>query len=368
MKQKAGFTLVELIVAMLVSTLVLGSLVALFGGSIREKSVGEKQQIAYAEARWALNEIKTTLRYATPSTIKPQAPQASTTQLVYECLIHKTPKATDDNQKYRMEIKWKDATKKQIVLTKTDITGSEKIEYVKTFPSAGQIAMSNFQQIFPVTLVGGDIYEIKLPIQYQFAGTPTPKTENFVTSVRPLATAVAVNDWLPLREQYNQVVDIIAKKKAGTTLTAAEQEIYDAYGSWYYSNDKVRQYLYNNVYNGNWPAVTTTYPLKDGTLETATLYLQPYLAASGNTLDTFLYLGKNVATGQWSSNFIYNHENDKWYFVKNYHPYINAIVGLSLVNVCWSSGSKSLQAQLEAGISDGTWLVEGTEGFTVQKE
>lgn len=64
MKKQAGFSLIELVVAMAVLALIMGAMVHLFGGSVTSLHTGARQEVVYEEARLLMNELKTTLRYA----------------------------------------------------------------------------------------------------------------------------------------------------------------------------------------------------------------------------------------------------------------------------------------------------------------
>ena len=64
MKKQSGFTLIELVVAMAVLGLIMGAMVHLFGSSVTSLHVGARQEVVYEEARLLMNELKTTLRYA----------------------------------------------------------------------------------------------------------------------------------------------------------------------------------------------------------------------------------------------------------------------------------------------------------------
>ena len=69
MSTKKGFTLVELLVGITIVLLIFGSIIGIFGSSFKLSQTGLKQQEAYAEARQALQEIKTTLRYADKNSV-----------------------------------------------------------------------------------------------------------------------------------------------------------------------------------------------------------------------------------------------------------------------------------------------------------
>ncbi|MCD7873904.1 MAG: type II secretion system GspH family protein [Acidaminococcaceae bacterium] len=78
MKKEAGFSLIELVVAMAVLALIMGAMVHLFGGSVVSLHTGSKQEVVYEEARLVMNELKTTLRYAERDSIEPEKPTAAT--------------------------------------------------------------------------------------------------------------------------------------------------------------------------------------------------------------------------------------------------------------------------------------------------
>lgn len=373
-KHSGGFTLVEVLVAMVVSGIILGGIVMLFGTSVLHKSAGERQQQVFEGGRQMLNELKTTLRYAKPSTINPQAPTADTESLTYDCEVYQEHTDLDKKmQSYTMEIKWRDAAKKQLVIRKINNT-EQREEYTRYFPSDDHLAMSAFEGNFPIVLVDekAGIYEIDLPLQYKMDQTGM-KLEHFVTSVRPLEAEVEnKNDWLEMRERYMKIADIVKRGSQNGTLTAAEQEIYAAYKAGYiswggFNNDGVRNYVRDTYYSGTWPEARVTYPLKNGTLNTETRYVQPNLQNAANIEDTFLFLGlSGTAKNNWNTNFIYNHEVKKWSFIKEYSQYNNSIANNSYNQRFWVSGANPLGKEITDNLS-GLWIYEGTDGYVVTK-
>ena len=73
MKKRAGFTLVELIIAIAIMAIVFGGLVALFGRTSIASRTGLNQEKAYEEARLVMEQLKTSLRYANKDEVKNQS-------------------------------------------------------------------------------------------------------------------------------------------------------------------------------------------------------------------------------------------------------------------------------------------------------
>ena len=70
MKKNAGFTLIELIVAIVLMGVIFGTIIGLFSKEITQQQAGVSQQELFTQARAIMNEVKTTLRYADIDSIK----------------------------------------------------------------------------------------------------------------------------------------------------------------------------------------------------------------------------------------------------------------------------------------------------------
>ena len=189
MKKQAGFSLIELVVAMAVLALIMGAMVHLFGGSVTSLHTGARQEVVYEEARLLMNELKTTLRYADKDSIDPEQPTVSTNKFSYKGNLwdRHMDIAQGTNKEYKVTVEWKDDTKKQLQVTREDITdGSKKIT---VFPNDSNNSI--FEGKFPVTsekltLNDGNtviMYKIALPLQYEFNGQM--KTQTLETKVVP---------------------------------------------------------------------------------------------------------------------------------------------------------------------------------------
>lgn len=189
MKKQSGFTLIELVVAMAVLGLIMGAMVHLFGSSVTSLHVGARQEVVYEEARLLMNELKTTLRYADKDSIDPEQPTVSTSKFSYKGNLwdRHMDIAQGTNKEYKVTVEWKDDTKKQLQVTREDITdGSKKIT---VFPNDSNNSI--FEGKFPVTsetltLNDGNtviMYKIALPLQYEFNGQM--KTQTLETKVVP---------------------------------------------------------------------------------------------------------------------------------------------------------------------------------------
>ncbi|MCB6608114.1 prepilin-type N-terminal cleavage/methylation domain-containing protein [[Clostridium] symbiosum] len=85
------------------------------------------------------------------------------------------------------------------------------------------------------------------------------------------------------------------------------------------SNDKIREYLLNNIYNGQWPkADEKLFGIPSG----QSFYIQPYIDLVGKggienvgQESIFTYIGKRPDnTGnRWVAYYIYDNEHQKWY-------------------------------------------------------
>ena len=123
MSTKKGFTLVELLVGITIVLLIFGSIIGIFGSSFKLSQTGLKQQEAYAEARQALQEIKTTLRYADKNSV---VFNAEHTLMTYsgKYFDKHWEAAQGANVLYRMTLDFSNG--KQLVIKKELVQGTEK--------------------------------------------------------------------------------------------------------------------------------------------------------------------------------------------------------------------------------------------------
>ena len=275
MKKQSGFTLIELVVAMAVLGLIMGAMVHLFGSSVTSLHVGARQEVVYEEARLLMNELKTTLRYADKDSIDPEQPTVSTSKFSYKGNLwdRHMDIAQGTNKEYKVTVEWKDDTKKQLQVTREDITdGSKKIT---VFPNDSNNSI--FEGKFPVTsetltLNDGNtviMYKIALPLQYEFNGQM--KTQTLETKVVPSEEEEKETIEERIYKSYHLLLSIAEKKASGTALTSSEQVEYNKFENYYISkgianidycisnNDKLRTYILETKFNGTWPAKTINF-------------------------------------------------------------------------------------------------------------
>lgn len=266
MKKQSGFTLIELVVAMAVLGLIMGAMVHLFGSSVTSLHVGARQEVVYEEARLLMNELKTTLRYADKDSIDPEQPTVSTSKFSYKGNLwdRHMDIAQGTNKEYKVTVEWKDDTKKQVQVTREDITdGSKKIT---VFPNDSNNSI--FEGKFPVTsetlnLNDGNtviMYKIALPLQYEFNGQM--KTQTLETKVVPSEEEEKETIEERIYKSYHLLLSIAEKKASGTALTSSEQVEYNKFENYYISkgianidycisnNDKLRTYILETKFNG----------------------------------------------------------------------------------------------------------------------
>ncbi|WP_307743381.1 prepilin-type N-terminal cleavage/methylation domain-containing protein [uncultured Phascolarctobacterium sp.] len=328
MKKQSGFTLIELVVAMAVLGLIMGAMVHLFGSSVTSLHVGARQEAVYEEARLLMNELKTTLRYADKDSIDPEQPTVSTSKFSYKGNLwdRHMDIAQGTNKEYKVTVEWKDDTKKQLQVTREDITdGSKKIT---VFPNDSNNSI--FEGKFPVTsetltLNDGNtviMYKIALPLQYEFNGQM--KTQTLETKVVPSEEEVTETPEEKMLKEYTSLVSIWHKLKNGEVLTSSERNSLDDFKKFFGTsndslwqlgnNDKIREYLLSEKYGGAWFSVN---------INGKTVYMNPYGYGDTNvpiTVDNVFLIGytdPDKTTG-WNVNYVYNPENKKWYhLIKN---------------------------------------------------
>ena len=325
MKKQSGFTLIELLVAMAVLGLIMGAMVHLFGSSVTSLHVGARQEVVYEEARLLMNELKTTLRYADKDSIDPEQPTVSTSKFSYKGNLwdRHMDIAQGTNKEYKVTVKWKDDTKKQLQVTREDITdGSKKIT---VFPNDSNNSI--FEGKFPVTsetltLNDGNtviMYKIALPLQYEFNGQM--KTQTLETKVVPSEEEEKETIEERIYKSYHLLLSIAEKKASGTALTSSEQVEYNKFENYYISkgianidycisnNDKLRTYILETKFNGTWPAKT---------INGVDVYMQPYCDINSKpaTNNVFVFGSTSVmnesSNKNWNANYIYDYERKIW--------------------------------------------------------
>ena len=326
MKKQSGFTLIELLVAMAVLGLIMGAMVHLFGSSVTSLHVGARQEVVYEEARLLMNELKTTLRYADKDSIDPEQPTVSTSKFSYKGNLwdRHMDIAQGTNKEYKVTVEWKDDTKKQLQVTREDITdGSKKITI---FPNDSNNSI--FEGKFPVTsetltLNDGNtviMYKIALPLQYEFNGQM--KTQTLETKVVPSEEGEKETIEERIYKSYHLLLSIAEKKASGTALTSSEQVEYNKFENYYISkgitninycignNDKLRTYILETKFNGTWPAKT---------INGVDVYMQPYcdINSKPTTNNVFVFGSTSVmnesSNKNWNTNYIYDYERKSWY-------------------------------------------------------
>ncbi|WP_302299102.1 prepilin-type N-terminal cleavage/methylation domain-containing protein [Phascolarctobacterium faecium] len=326
MKKQAGFSLIELVVAMAVLALIMGAMVHLFGGSVTSLHTGARQEVVYEEARLLMNELKTTLRYADKDSIDPEQPTVSTNKFSYKGNLwdRHMDIAQGTNKEYKVTVEWKDDTKKQLQVTREDITdGSKKIT---VFPNDSNNSI--FEGKFPVTsetltLNDGNtviLYKIALPLQYEFNGQM--KTQTLETKVVPSKDEVTETPEEKMLKEYTNLVSIWHKLRNGKGLTSSERNSLDDFKKFFNensdllwqlgSNDEIRKYLLREKYGGIWPKVD---------INGKTVYMNPYGYDNRKdpiTIDNIFLIGYTELdkTG-WYVNYVYNQEDKHWYYSKN---------------------------------------------------
>ncbi|MDD4321122.1 MAG: prepilin-type N-terminal cleavage/methylation domain-containing protein [Acidaminococcaceae bacterium] len=371
MKKNAGFTLIELVVAIVLMGIVFGTIIGLFSQSVKQQQAGVSQQELFSQARAMMAEIKTTLRYADKDSIKFYSGTTETaltadssdftgiTKMVYTSTIFSnnydaangTSEKVDVTVALQQPSGW---THKQMKVTKTIGAITKTLVFPEKDANSLFTTTTNFP-ISPAKLISSmdvELYKIDLPMQYAISGSM--KEEHLRTSVGPLTTddATETDPWIILRNHYIDIANLIQKYYAGETLTTDEQAqvaVYRSYGNNSLSNDALRAYVYNVYYNGAWPSGKVTYA--NGI--TATVYAQPFwvVSATGDTKDTFIFCQESSAQQPgWYTKYIYNTDTSKLYIRSS---------PTSVNTWAWST--------LKDTILGNGWTTEGSTTFTLTK-
>ncbi|CAK7043402.1 prepilin-type N-terminal cleavage/methylation domain-containing protein [uncultured Phascolarctobacterium sp.] len=327
MRKQAGFSLIELVVAMAVLALIMGAMVNLFGSSTISLHTGAKQEVVYEEARLLMNELKTTLRYADKESIEPEKPTLGTNELTYNGSIwdRHMDISKGQNKDYKITVEWKDDTKKQLQVTYENTTDSTK--KVTVFPK--DIKNSVFEGRFPITaesITLNDsntviIYKIALPLQYELNGKM--KTQTLETKVVPSEGEEELSWMEKLSKDYYDIWKLRTKKISD--MTDGEKHYLEeyknflnngngGYADWKLaSNDDIRKFLFDK-YGVEGSAGSKTWPTVS--VNGDVLYIQPHAAKDlpAALEDVVIFAGHEELKSDWNTSYIYNRDEKVWYY------------------------------------------------------
>lgn len=203
MRKNAGFTLIEILVAIVLMGIIFGTIIGLFSKGITQQQAGVSQQELFTQARAIMNEVKTTLRYAATDSIKfysggtvitltaDSGNFKGITKMEYTSTVFSNNydpyNGTADEVDVTIEMQQPSGwTHKQMKLTET--IGTTTTTYVFPEKDTNSLFTTNTNfPIIPAKLVSSmsvELYKIDLPVQYIISGSV--KEEHLVTSVAPL--------------------------------------------------------------------------------------------------------------------------------------------------------------------------------------
>ena len=274
LRKKAGFTLVELLVGMLVTMLIMGALVSLFSSSVQSEISGFKQQEAYAQARAVINDLKTTLRYADSAAVfydtsgnKIASPTYDNTKIAskveYTATIYNQNTAA--NESVAMAVEWRDNFKKQLKITK-EVGGTTNISY---FPNnTDNSVFKGDGSDFPIYINASDssLYHINLPYKYGFAlsgvkndilvtdvlkhaGTEPSATEGFISAGKVITL---VDKWMKfVIDDYETIMHSslqpVVPARTNQWYDDSSYEAYTSKSNWWKDDSDLQNKLYTHM-------------------------------------------------------------------------------------------------------------------------
>ena len=231
MKKQAGFSLIELVVAMAVLALIMGAMVHLFGGSVTSLHAGARQEVVYEEARLLMNELKTTLRYADKDSIKYLEPDI----LTYSGTMWDRHMDIKDGQNisYDIIVQWKDAGNglKQLEVKREDRDASGNKISSKTISFPKDIANSLFEAGSPFPITAETVYKevvmykIALPVQYLLNGKR--QTQTLETKVVPSRDEITETPEEKMRREYMEILEIGLIEQNNGPLSSKQEKLRD---------------------------------------------------------------------------------------------------------------------------------------------
>ncbi|MCD7961131.1 MAG: prepilin-type N-terminal cleavage/methylation domain-containing protein [Enterococcus sp.] len=347
MKQQSGFTLIELLVAMAVLGLIMGAMVHLFGSSVTSLHVGARQEVVYEEARLLMNELKTTLRYADKDSIKYPEPDV----LTYSGTMwdRHMDISQGNNKAYNIRVEWQDAEnglKRLKVTRETD--GKQETTLFPT-DSANSVFKEGSQ--FPITpeeiMVNGSsivMYKIVLPLQYMLNGKM--QTQTLETKVVPSKEEVTETPEEKMRREYMEILNTGLKIVNGEKLSDKEKKVYDEVGKYYNrydkypftNNDKIREYMCNEIYGGHWPSIDLT--TSTGT-KISSVWFQPVCFDMAN-VDNVFVMGREFNVQDDYSTWV-----GGWSNVRSIYDYKRKVWRTGTKNLVMSKNWNELEALME---------------------
>lgn len=347
MKKQSGFTLIELVVAMAVLGLIMGAMVHLFGSSVTSLHVGARQEVVYEEARLLMNELKTTLRYADKDSIKYPEPDF----LTYSGTMwdRHMDISQGNNKAYNIRVEWQDAEnglKRLKVTRETD--GKEETTLFPT-DSANSVFKEGSQ--FPITpeeiMVNGSsivMYKIVLPLQYMLNGKM--QTQTLETKVVPSKEEVTETPEEKMRREYMEILNTGLKIVNGEKLSDKEKKVYDEVGKYYNrydkypftNNDKIREYMCNEIYGGHWPSIDLT--TSTGT-KISSVWFQPVCFDMAN-VDNVFVMGREFNVQDDYSTWV-----GGWSNVRSIYDYKRKVWRTGTKNLVMSKNWNELEALME---------------------
>ena len=347
MKKQSGFTLIELVVAMAVLGLIMGAMVHLFGSSVTSLHVGARQEVVYEEARLLMNELKTTLRYADKDSIKYPEPDV----LTYSGTMwdRHMDISQGNNKAYNIRVEWQDAENGLKRLKVTRVTDGKQETTLFPTDSANSVFKEGSQ--FPITpeeiMVNGSsivMYKIVLPLQYEFNGQM--KTQTLETKVVPSKDEVTETPEEKMRREYMEILNIGLKIENGEKLSDKEKKVYDEVGKYYNrydkypftNNDKIREYMCNEIYGGHWPSIDLT--TSTGT-KISSVWFQPVCFDMAN-VDNVFVMGREFNVQDDYSTWV-----GGWSNVRSIYDYKRKVWRTGTKNLVMSKNWNELEALME---------------------
>lgn len=326
MKKQAGFSLIELVVAMAVLALIMGAMVHLFGGSVTSLHTGARQEVVYEEARLLMNELKTTLRYADKDSIKLEKLDDKTTTFSYSGTMWDRHMDIKDGQNisYDIIVRWKDAGNGLKQLEVKRFTDG-KLETTTLFPTDSANSVFKEGSPFPITAetVYKEVvmYKIALPVQYLLNGKR--QTQTLETKVVPSRDEITETPEEKMRREYMEILEIGLIEQNNGPLSSKQEKLRDDFyakmsknSSHLRSNDRIREYMCKEIYGGHWPSIDLT--TSTGT-KISSVCFQPACFDMTN-VDNVFVMGRefNVRydystwVGGWSVRTVYDHKRKLW--------------------------------------------------------
>jgi hypothetical protein len=172
------------------------------------------------------------------------------------------------------------------------------------------------------------------------------KTQTLETKVVPSKDEVTETPEEKMRREYMEILNTGLKIVNGEKLSDKEKKVYDEVGKYYNrydkypftNNDKIREYMCNEIYGGHWPSIDLT--TSTGT-KISSVWFQPVCFDMAN-VDNVFVMGREFNVQDDYSTWV-----GGWSNVRSIYDYKRKVWRTGTKNLVMSKNWNELEALME---------------------